>query len=63
MERYAIAEQIATIIHPNAVWSVFRGVWTGATDTLMVDLAGQLTASHLAPVLGTRVPSLSRAAA
>lgn len=50
MERYAVAELVPTIIHPVGIGMVLRGVWTGATDTLMVDLAGQLTASYLAPI-------------
>ena len=47
MERYAVAELIP-FINPTAVGNVLRGVWTGATDTLMVNLASQLTA-YLAP--------------
>lgn len=48
MERYAVAELIPSI-NPTAVGNVLRGVWTRATDTLMVNLASQLTASYLAP--------------
>lgn len=47
MERHAVAELIP-FINPTAVSDVLRGVWTGATDTLMVNLANQLTASYLA---------------
>ena len=50
MERYAVAELVPTIVNPVGIGMVLRGVWTGATDTLMVDLAGQLTASYLAPI-------------
>ena len=41
--------ELVPSINPTAVGNVLCGVWTGATDTLMVNLANQLTASYLAP--------------
>lgn len=49
MVRYAIAELIP-FINPISVGNVLRAVWTGATDTLMVNLASQLTATYLASI-------------
>lgn len=48
MERFAVAELIPTIT-PSSLAPALKAVWTGATDTLMVDLAGQLTAVYLTP--------------
>ncbi len=49
MERYAVAELIP-FINPTAIGNVLRAVWTGATDTLMVNMVAEITASYLAHV-------------
>jgi len=49
MERYAVAELVykinATFLGPT-----LNAVWTGATDTLMVNLAIEITASYLTSI-------------
>lgn len=49
MERYAVAELILSI-NAGLLSTVLKAIWTAATDTLMIDLAGQFTASYLAPI-------------
>jgi len=49
MERYAVAE-LLPFINPTAIGNFLRAVWTGATDTMMVNLAGEITTFYLAPV-------------
>ncbi len=49
MERYAVAELVYKI-NASLLGPTLNAVWTGATDTLMVTLAGEISASYLVPI-------------